>query len=341
MRIKPEQLTGVLQKGLMPVYFITGDEPLQLGELADEIRKAARKNGYDNREIVSVETGFEWNQLAFMADSLSIFADKKIIDLRLPSGTPGVEGSKALIDYCDRISEDTILLITAGKIDSKALKSRWVETLDKQGLVIQVWPLEGQDLIRWIQNRMQLRGLVVQLDGIQLLAARIEGNLLAAAQEIEKLYVLYGAGSLSVQQINDVVADSSRYDVFKLMDTVLSANVSRIIKVLSGLRSEGTAAPIVLWALTRDARLLIKLKLAMAQGQNQDTLFKNHNIWDKRKLLISHALKRLSDRDLNHILVASAIADRQIKGQQAGDAWESLLEICLKFASSHSMVNIS
>jgi len=341
MRIKPEQLTGVLQKGLMPVYFITGDEPLQLGELADEIRKAARKNGYDNREIVSVETGFEWNQLAFMADSLSIFADKKIIDLRLPSGTPGVEGSKALIDYCDRISEDTILLITAGKIDSKALKSRWVETLDKQGLVIQVWPLEGQDLIRWIQNRMQLRGLVVQLDGIQLLAARIEGNLLAAAQEIEKLYVLYGAGSLSVQQINDVVADSSRYDVFKLMDTVLSANVSRIIKVLSGLRSEGTAAPIVLWALTRDARLLIKLKLAMAQGQNQDTLFKNHNIWDKRKLLISQALKRLSDRDLNHILVASAIADRQIKGQQAGDAWESLLEICLKFASSHSMVNIS
>jgi DNA polymerase III subunit delta len=341
MRIKPEQLTGVLQKGLMPVYFITGDEPLQLGELADEIRKAARKNGYDNREIVSVETGFEWNQLAFMADSLSIFADKKIIDLRLPSGTPGLEGSKALIDYCDRISEDTILLITAGKIDSKALKSRWVETLDKQGLVIQVWPLEGQDLIRWIQNRMQLRGLVVQLDGIQLLAARIEGNLLAAAQEIEKLYVLYGAGSLSVQQINDVVADSSRYDVFKLMDTVLSANVSRIIKVLSGLRSEGTAAPIVLWALTRDARLLIKLKLAMAQGQNQDTLFKNHNIWDKRKLLISQALKRLSDRDLNHILVASAIADRQIKGQQAGDAWESLLEICLKFASSHSMVNIS
>ena len=341
MRIKPEQLTGVLQKGLMPVYFITGDEPLQLGELADEIRKAARKNGYDNREIVSVETGFEWNQLAFMADSLSIFADKKIIDLRLPSGTPGLEGSKALIDYCDRISEDTILLITAGKIDSKALKSRWVETLDKQGLVIQVWPLEGQDLIRWIQNRMQRRGLVVQLDGIQLLAARIEGNLLAAAQEIEKLYVLYGAGSLSVQQINDVVADSSRYDVFKLMDTVLSANVSRIIKVLSGLRSEGTAAPIVLWALTRDARLLIKLKLAMAQGQHQDTLFKNNNIWDKRKLLINQALKRLSDRDLNHILVASAIADRQIKGQQAGDAWESLLEICLKFASSHSMVNIS
>ena len=231
-------------------------------------------------------------------------------------------------------------MITSGKIDSKALKSRWVEALDKQGLVIQVWPLEGQDLIRWIQNRMQRRGLVIQSDGVQLLASRIEGNLLAAAQEIEKLYVLYGAGNLSVQQINEVVADSSRYDVFKLMDTVLSANVNRITKVLSGLRSEGTATPIVLWALTRDARLLIKIKLALAQGQNQETVFKSNNIWDKRKTLISQALKRLSDRDLNHILVTSAIADRQIKGQQAGDAWETLLTICLKFTSAQSMVNI-
>ncbi len=341
MRIKPEQLSGVLQKGLLPVYFITGDEPLQLGELADEIRKSVKKNGFDNREIVSVETGFEWNQLAFMADSLSIFSDKKIIDLRLPSGTPGIDGAKALINYCERLSEDTILLITSGKIDSKALKSRWVEALDKQGLVIQVWPLEGQDLIRWIQNRMQRRGLVIQSDGVQLLASRIEGNLLAAAQEIEKLYVLYGAGNLSLQQINDVVADSSRYDVFKLMDTVLSANVNRIIKVLSGLRSEGTATPIVLWALTRDARLLIKIKLALAQGQNQETVFKNNNVWDKRKTLISQSLKRLSDHDLNNILVTSAIADRQIKGQQAGDAWETLVTICLMFASSQFMVNIS
>jgi DNA polymerase-3 subunit delta len=340
MRVKPEQLSGALRKGLMPIYLITGDEPLQLGEIADEIRNAAKQNGFDNREIVSFETGFEWNQLAFMADSMSIFADKKIIDLRLSSGAFGAEGSKALINCCERLSEDTILLITAGKIDSKALKSRWFEAIDKNGLVIQVWPLEGQDLIHWIQNRLHRHGLEAKAEGLQLLAARIEGNLLAAAQEIEKLYVLYGAGSISVQQINEVVADSSRYDVFKLMDTVLSANVSRIIKVLSGLRSEGTASPIVLWALTRDARLLIKIKLALVQGINQETVFKNNNIWDKRKSLINQALKRLSDRDLNEILVTSAFADRQIKGQQAGDAWETLLAICLMFASSQHMVNI-
>ena len=198
MRIKPEQLSAALQKGLMPVYFISGDEPLQLGEMADAVRKTARKAGFENREIISAETGFEWNQLALLADSLSIFADKKIIDLRLPSGTPGTDGAKALIAYCDRLPEDTLLLITAGKLASGASKSRWLEALDKVGIVIQVWPLEGQDLIRWLQQRMQQRGLNAETDGLRILASRIEGNLLAAAQEIEKLYVLYGMQEPSV-----------------------------------------------------------------------------------------------------------------------------------------------
>ena len=339
MRFKPEQLSAALKKGLMPVYFISGDEPLQLGEMADAVRKAARTAGFENREIISVETGFEWNQLAFSADSLSIFADKKIIDLRLPTGTPGTDGAKALTAYCQRLPEDTLLLITAGKVASGALKSRWLEALDKAGAVIQVWPLEGQDLIRWLQQRMQQRGLSAETDGLRLLASRIEGNLLAAAQEIEKLYVLYGTGSRSQKQIFDVVADSSRYDVFKLMDSVLSAGVNRIIKILSGLRAEGIAAPVVLWALTREARSLIKIKLALVGGQPRDLVFKNNQIWDKRKQLVSNALHRLSDSDLTGILVLSAQADRQIKGQQPGDAWETLRAICLMFASTQVMAD--
>jgi DNA polymerase-3 subunit delta len=336
MRIKPEQLNAALQKGLLPVYFITGDEPLQLGELADAIRVVARKAGYDNREVLSVDTGFQWNQLAFEANSLSIFTDKKIIDLRLPSGAPGTEGANALVNYCRRLPEDTILLITAGKVASSSIKSRWFEALDATGIVIQVWPLEGQDLMRWIQQRLQHRGLSTNTEGVQVLASRIEGNLLAAAQEIEKLFVLYGAGVLSTQQIFDAVADSSRYDVFKLIDTILSDNVSRLLKVLSGLRAEGTAAPIVLWALTREARVLVKIKQALVQGQNKDSVFKNHQIWDKRKQLVSESIQRISDEDLNRILVLSAKADRQIKGQQQGDAWETLLAICLLFTSSRS-----
>ena len=337
MRIKPEQLGAALKKSLAPVYFISGDEPLQLGEIADAIRKAAKKAGFENREILSAETGFEWNQLAFTADSYSLFADKKIIDLRLPSGTPGIEGSKALIAYCERLPEDTILLVTAGKIASSALKTKWLEALDKKGVVIQVWPLEGSDLIRWLQQRAEQRELRIETEGLRILASRIEGNLLAAAQEIEKLYVLYGTANLSSRQISEAVADSSRYDVFKLMDSVLAGSVGRILKVLSGLRSEGVATPIVLWALTREARLLIKMKLALSQGQNREVVFKNNQIWDKRKQLISNALSQLSDNDLNNILVLSAKADRQIKGQESGDAWETLLALCLLFASAPVM----
>ncbi|MBL6986520.1 MAG: DNA polymerase III subunit delta [Methylobacter sp.] len=333
MRLKPEQIVAALQKGLSPIYFISGDEPLQLGEVADSVRAAARKAGYDTREVLVADSGFSWHDLAESAGSLSIFADKKIIDLRLPTGTPGAEGSKALIAYCERLPEDTLLLITAAKVAGASLKTRWFQALDKAGCVIQVWPLDGQDLVRWLQQRMQRRGLKAETEGIKILASRIEGNLLAAAQEIEKLYVLYGEGSLSKQQIFDAVADSSRFDVFKLMDSVLAARVGRILKILSGLRAEGVAAPVVLWALTREARVLIKIKRALSGGQNRAQVFKNNQIWDKRQQLVSDALSRLGEGDLNSILTLSAKADRQIKGQQQGDAWETLLAICLMFAS--------
>ena len=333
MRLKVDQLGSALQKGLSPVYFLSGDEPLQIGELADAIRKTAKLKDYNNREIISVDKTFNWNELAFASDSLSIFSDKRIIELRIPSGTLGVEGAKALINYCNRPPEDTILLITAGKIDSKSIQSRWFEALDKIGVIVQVWPLEGTDLNRWLQQRLQKRSLQTDAQGIGVLAARVEGNLLAAAQEIEKLYVLYGSGFISVDQIYDVVADSSRYDVFKLMDAVLATDINKIFKILSGLKSESIAAPVLLWALTRDARLIIQIKLAIAKGQNTDVVFRNHGIWDKRKQLITQAMNRLSDNQLNKILVVSAKADRQIKGQESGDAWETLLAISLLFCN--------
>jgi DNA polymerase-3 subunit delta len=334
MRLKPEQLSAALQKELAPVYFISGDEPLQMGEMADAVRAAARKAGYDSREVLVADSGFSWNELMESAGSLSIFTDKKIIDLRLPTGAPGTEGAKALTDYCEHLPEDTLLLMTSAKLAGASLKSRWFQALDKVGCIIQVWPLEGQNLIHWLQQRMQQRGLQAEAEGIRILASRIEGNLLAAAQEIEKLYVLYGSGRLSNQQILDVVADSSRFDVFKLMDSVLAAKAGRILKILSGLQAEGVAAPVVLWALTREARVLIRIKQALAQGQNRALVFKNNQVWDKRQQLVSDTLGRLGDSDLNSILTLSAKADRQIKGQQQGDPWETLLAICLKFASA-------
>ena len=339
MRVRPEQLATALQKGLAPIYFISGDEPLQLGEVADTVRAAARTEGYDSREILVADDGFLWNELSQSAASSSIFADKKIIDLRLRAATPGIDGSKLLVAYCERLPEDTLLLITAPKLAGASLKARWFQALDKVGCVIQVWPLEGQELMRWLQQRMQQRGLQAETEGVRILASRIEGNLLAAAQEIEKLYVLYGAGKLSDQQIFDVVADSSRFDVFKLIDSVLAGKVGRIFKILSGLKAEGIAAPVVLWALTREARVLIRIKQALSEGQNKALVFKNNQIWDKRQALVSEAINRLGESELNGILTLGAKADRQIKGQQQGEPWETLLSVCLMFASSAVMAS--
>lgn len=333
MRIKAEQLSNSLTKSLAPIYLLSGDEPLQLGEAADSIRQTAKQQGYNAREIFSVDTHFSWNQLALSADSFSIFSDKKIIELRIASDTVGTEGAKALIAYCEHIPADTLLLITMEKLKSATLKTRWLESIDKAGVIVQVWALEGHDLLNWLQQRMQQRGLQAEPDAIKLIAGRIEGNLLAANQEIEKLYVLYGAGKLSTAQINEAVADSSRYDVFKLIDAVLAAQVNRIIKILFGLQAEGTAAPVVLWALSKEARSLLKIKLALNSGQPKEQVFRNQQIWDKRKTLVDKALNRLKPSQLDQILIACTKADRQIKGQQSGNAWETMLTICLQFAA--------
>lgn len=330
MRLNTEQLNGAL-KQLAPVYFVTGDEPLQQGEVADAIRLAAKNAGYFTREVFSVEAGFEWGELAFAADSISLFADKKIIDLRLPSGKPGIEGAKALIDYCQRIPDDTLLLITAAKVTGATLKSKWCQALDQAGVIVQVWPLEGAALIQWLQRRAQKRGLQVEQDGIKLLASRVEGNLLAAAQEIEKLYVLYGASPISKQAVEEVVADSARFDVFKLMDCVLAGRMNRTVKVLNGLKAEGIAPPVVVWALARDTRMLIDIKTAINQGQNKELVFKKHRLWDKRKQLVNATLSRMDIQKLKKVLLLCSKTDRQIKGREQGDCWETLLSGCALF----------
>jgi DNA polymerase-3 subunit delta len=249
--------------------------------------------------------------------------------LRLPSGKFGVEGAKAVTDYCQQLPDDTLLLISAGKLDSASFKSRWFQALDKAGVVVQVFPLDGQDLIGWLQQRLLKRGLHAEIAAVKLIAARIEGNLLAAAQEIEKLYVLYGQGQLSLAMVETAVADSSRFDVFKLTEAALMGKINRATRILHALEAEGIAAPVVLWALSREARALIELKTAT----HKEHLFKKHFIWDNRKQQINHALNRLSVENLQQIFILSAKADRQIKGQQAGNAWETLLQIVLLFCA--------
>lgn len=334
MRLKVDQLAAALKKSLLPVYVVTGDEPLQTGEAADEIRLAAKQAGYTTREVIAIDTGNEWPQLSTEADSLSIFADKKLIDLRLPSGKAGLDGSKTLIAYCQNLPAETILLISAAKFDSSAQKSQWFQALDAVGAIIQVWPLQGSDLLAWLQRRAAKKAMSFDDDAVKSLAARIEGNLLAAAQEIEKLYILHGASRISKAMIEDQVADSSRFDVFKLTDALLQGKLNRAVKILHGLKAEGIAAPVVLWAMSREARALINIGQALKQGGHQEAVYKKHQIFEQRKPLIHEALKRLKAAELQAILRLCATTDQQIKGQLAGDSWESLFNLCCLFTNT-------
>lgn len=331
MKLKPEQLSAALKKSLLPVYCVTGEEPLQLGEAADQVRSAARLAGYSVREIISIDQGHEWPQLSIEADSFSVFNERKLIDLRLPSGKPGAEGSKVLMAYCKNPPEDTLLLMTAGKIDNAAQKSQWFQAVDQLGCVVQVWPLQGQDLLYWLQRRAEQKSMRLDIEAAKALAGRIEGNLLAAAQEVEKLYILYGSVTINKSMIEAAVADSARFDVFKLSEALLAGRLNRALKILAGLQAEGVAAPVVLWALSRDARILLEMKFELKQGGQQEALFKKHQIWDKRKQGVLDALHRLSSKQIQSLLICSAKTDRQIKGQLPGDAWEGLFELCVKF----------
>lgn len=333
MQLKPHQLASQLKKKLMPVYILTGDEPLQLGELADLIRTTARDAGFTHREVFSVDTpGFNWNQLIEASQSQSIFADKQLLEVRMTSGSPGIEGAKTLTHYCQQATDGTLLLITAGKIPKDALKSRWFQTLDRTGVSCQVWPLDGNGLLAWLEKRLLDRGMVLEPGSIKLLASKVEGNLLAAAQEVEKLYVLYGAGPLSNPQVMAAVTDNSRYDVFNLVDACLAADCKKILKILGALAQEGIAAPIVVWALSREARILAKIKWQVSRGMNLETADKNLLVNNKRKHLIRDAIDRLNTANLDEIIRLNSKADRQSKGQETGDSWETLQDICFLFA---------
>ena len=337
MRLRLDQLEANLNKQLQAIYLICGDEPLQLGEAADQIRKAAKQAGFDNREILTVDTHFDWRELSAAAEAMSIFSEKKLIDLRLPNGKPGMEGSKAFLHYCERRPEDTILLITSGKLEASASKSKWVQAIEATGILVQVWPLAGKELMNWLSQRLQQKGMSADSDGLKILVTRIEGNLLAAAQEIEKLFVLYGPVKLKNEDIASVVADSSRYDVFNLADALLAGNAERIVKILEGLEAEGVAAPIVLWSITREIRVLCKIKQSLRDGHSKDQAFSKNQVWDKRKPLIDAAIHRLNTNRLDQALLLSAKADRQIKGAQMGDPWHTLLTICLLMAGLDPM----
>jgi len=336
-KLRPEQLSSALAKGLAPVYLITGDEPLLIQESCDLIRSAARKAGFVERDLYHADNHFDWSQLLASANSMSLFADKKIIEIRLPSGKPGDKGGKVLQEYAQSPSPDNLLLFITEKVDGATQKSKWFTALESLGVHLQHWPVTAENLPHWIATRLKQAGLHVDSNAVDLLASRIEGNLLAAVQEIEKLKLLTTDKIISLELMASVVADSARYDVFGLCDKALHGDVRAAVKTLHGLKAEGTDAIAVLWALTRDVRSLVQISQMTAQGKNFEMAAQQAGVWNNKQPLFRNALRRLKPAQLQQLLRKANGIDKAIKGMRNAEPWDELLDLVLNIAGVQSL----
>lgn len=341
MKIRIEQLGAHLSQGLAPLYMVYGDEPLLVQEVLNAIRSAARDRDYQERECLTVEPGFNWNALLQAAVSPSLFAARRILELRLGNTRPDEHGAGALQTYAGRPAQDAVLLISAGKLDQEVQQSRWLKALDAAGVLVQVWPVDARQLPAWIERRMLSKGLHPASEAVALLAERVEGNLLAAAQEIDKLHLWLGGGAVTAEQLLAVVSDSARYNVYDLVDAALAGQPERTVRILHGLCGEGVEAVLVLWALHREIRLLATLAFEREQGQSLDAGLTRNRVWEKRKPLVRRALQRLPGGECRRLLRGCARVDRLIKGVEPGDPWDGLLQLSLGLAGRRLLADFS
>lgn len=329
MKLRPEQLSSHLKKGLSPVYLITGDEPLLSEESSDLLRQHLQQQGFSEREVLHVDGSFSWEYLLECANALSLFAEKKIIELRLGSSKLNKKSSEILREYLSNPAPDNILFIIADKLDGTAKKSAWFKAIDNSGVIVEIWPVEAEQLPNWIRQRAAQIELKLDDEAIQLLCDRIEGNLLAAKQELSKLSLLFPTQVVTAEDVINAVSDSSRYDIYGLTDAALQGQAARCCKILQVLRQDGTEPPVVLWALSKELRALAAIQQAQSNGQSFDAVCQKERIWGKRKPLARKASQRISNHQLNQALQQCAEVDKIVKGMAVGDAWLLLTSIVL------------
>jgi DNA polymerase-3 subunit delta len=336
MQLRIDGLDAHLGKTLAPLYVIVSDEHLLALESADKIRRAARERGYTEREVMTVERGFRWSALAAASQSQSLFGDRKLIELRIPGGKPGKDGGQALQAYAGMLTPDNITLITLPELDWATKKAAWVSTLQNAGVYIEIGRIDRAQLPGWIGARLAAQGQSAERDSLNFIAERVEGNLLAAHQELQKLALLYPQGRLSFEQVHDAVLNVARYDVFKLNEAMLAGDCARLVRMLEGLQGEGEALPLVLWAMAEEIRTLIRLQSGLADGKPLATVLKENRIWGPRERLADAALRRLPLALLKDALREAAQIDRMVKGLKprgfSGDPWDALLQLGLKIA---------
>lgn len=334
MLLRADQLSAHLERPLAPVYVVHGDEPLLVIEAADAIRSAARKQGFDERDVLTVLPGFNWNELLQAAGNLSLFGGRKLIDLRIPTGKPGRDGSEALQAYCQHQTPDTVLLVTLPGLDWSEEKAAWVKALSEAGVALKLVPPMLAELPAWIAGRLARQDQRADPEALRFIAERVEGNLLAAHQEILKLGLLFPAGELELRQVQDAVLNVARFDLDGLREALLAGDLSRLSRTLEGLQQEGEAPPLVLWAMTEEVRALAQVRAGLDDGRPLDTLLRDARVWGPRQAAFKRATRRVDGPTARSALEQASRIDRMIKGLGTGDVWVEFLRLGMSLCAA-------
>lgn len=324
MSVRPEQLPALLQKSLAPVYLIAGNEPLLVQECRDQVIRAAQAQGFVERTVHDVGRNFDWTRLQEAAASLSLFSSRRIIDLRLPTGKPGNEGSAALVELVEAADPDVLLLVSAGEWGAASRKLKWATVIARAGVLVEIWPVKPQQLPDWIGQRMRVAGLQPEPEALALLADLVQGNLLAAQQEIDKLLLLGQGSRVTAEDINRAVGSSARFDAFRLVECALRGQLQECLRVAAGLQRGGTAIQVVAGALYSELTIADAARAAQRSGEGESAAFSRMRVWPARQEPIRQLLRRLSARQLDDAFRALSLIDRQSKGRAAGDCWQTL-----------------
>ncbi len=336
MKIKPEQLKRSLAQNESALYWLAGDEPLLLQEAADQVRAHCRSQGFVERQLFHVDKSFAWESFTQALANLSLFAERKLFELRLTSGKLEEAGRRALQAYLDAANPDLMLLVSSPKLESRALATKWFKTLEADCVLVQIWPINRDGLAQWLEQRLLREGIRVEAEALQLLCDRVEGNLLAAMQEIEKLKLLAGPAeeglSLDVKSVTQLVADSSRYNVYQLVDSALLGEAARALKILGAMKAEGVFPLLVLNAVVRELHSLLPMVEKREQGQGSNAIISAARVWFNRKRAVAAALSRLDSASIRQLLDKARLTDQAIKGMNSLNPWDELSLILLTLA---------
>lgn len=332
MKLSGDNLAASLARQLQTIYLVSGDEPLLVNEAADAIRARARGQGFTERELHVVERGFDWQSLLADSRTMSLFAQRKIVEIRMANAAPGEQGADAIVDLAEQPSPDNLVLIIAGKLDGRTQSSRWVSAVEKRGVLVQVWPIDLPRLPAWIRERLGRHNLQADAAAAALLAERVEGNLLAAHQEIEKLALLLPPGPITAETVVEAVADSARFDVLQLGEAAMRGQTARALRILEGLRGEAVEPTLVLWAVNKDLQWIARARSLMRRGQSAESAMNTLYVWRPRQSAMAQALGRMNPHTLRNLILDAERVDRAIKGVVKANPWLELERLVARLA---------